>query len=110
MKKRDLIFAIIVIAVVSGLIYLSYTGKHPKPTLQSIAEHQNLKPQTTTRAQCLVCHDPQTGTAVNKRIMVTHPDKWRDEKFNCIGCHKLQPAAPAAPAANAALQFSTAAH
>jgi hypothetical protein len=92
MKKRDLIFALICVAVVAGLAYLSITGQHPKPTYQSIPEHQSLKP-LAKRDQCLVCHDPQNGTIVDvsKRIPSNHPEKWKDEKFPCIGCHTLQP-------------------
>jgi hypothetical protein len=90
MKRRDLIFVIIIIAVVSGLVYLERSGKHPKPTVQSIPEHQNFD-RNTPRTTCLACHNPENGTAA-KRITVTHPEKWKDEKFSCLGCHKLQPA------------------
>ena len=91
MKKRDLLFVFIVVVVVSGLVYLERTGRHPRPVLQSIPEHANLKAQTP-RTTCLVCHDPQNGTNPDdKRIKVDHPEKWKDEKFPCIGCHKIQP-------------------
>jgi hypothetical protein len=96
MKRRDLIFVLIVVAVVSGLIYLSVTGKHPQPTSQSIAQHQGFDFRTP-RTKCLECHDPVTGTGTRK-IKETHPAKWKDEKFSCLGCHKLQPAGDPAKA------------
>ncbi|MEW6730553.1 MAG: hypothetical protein AB1489_04370 [Acidobacteriota bacterium] len=91
MKKRDLLFIVIVLVVFSGLYYLSVKGRHPQPTLQTVPEHQSLKP-LTPRVECLTCHDPQAGTAIEKRIKANHPEKWKDEKFSCLGCHKLQPA------------------
>ena len=93
--KKDLLFVAIVIIVVVGLVYLDKTGKHPQPTSLAIPEHQKMT-DMAKRDDCLVCHDPEKGS---KPIAVTHPQKWRDEKFPCIGCHKLQPAASSSKAA-----------
>ncbi|MFY9227343.1 MAG: hypothetical protein WAQ98_32025 [Blastocatellia bacterium] len=93
MKKRDLLFAVICVAVVSFLIILSIKGKHPQPTVLSIPQHQGIK-DLTPRERCLECHDPKTGlNEPDKRIKATHPEKWQDIKFSCIKCHKLQNAA-----------------
>lgn len=90
MKKQDLLFALICIAVIAGLFYLYFTGRHPQPTDPRIPQHQNLTKETP-RTTCLTCHDPQTGTNdVAKRIQVNHPEKWKDEKFLCQRCHKIQ--------------------
>lgn len=93
MKKRDLLFAGICVAVVGFLIFLSFRGKKPKPTNLSIPEHQGIK-DITPRDRCIECHHPQTGTIdISKRIKATHPEKWQDIKFSCIKCHKLKTAA-----------------
>src|SRR5262245_39581075 len=104
MKRRDLVFVVIIVAVVSGLVYLSIIGKHPQPTDQSILEHKSFN-RDTPRTTCLACHNPENGTA-EKRIKETHPEKWKDEKFSCIKCHTLKPAATA----NAGLGKSAPAH
>lgn len=91
MKKRDLLFAVICIAVVGFLIWLSLIGKHAQPTLLSVPQHQNIK-DITPRERCMTCHDPQTGTNdPAKRIQSSHPEKWKDEKFSCLKCHELKP-------------------
>lgn len=93
MKRRDLLFAAICVAVVGFLVFLSITGKHPQPTDLSIPQHKEIK-ALTPRERCLECHDPKTGANdVSKRIKPTHPEKWQDIKFSCIKCHQLQTAA-----------------
>lgn len=87
-QKRDWIFILIIVVVVAGLAALSYFGPHPKPILP-IDAHKAVTGQTT-RAQCLQCHDPEKGQPPNARLTVRHPQKWRDEKFSCLGCHKIK--------------------
>jgi hypothetical protein len=90
MKKRDLIFGGICLFVIAGLVYLSVTGRHPQPTLLSVPQHQQLK-DLTPRDTCLECHDPEKGTnPPEKRVQWNHPEKWKDKKFSCLKCHKLQ--------------------
>ncbi len=87
-RKQDWIFVGIVVAVVFILAALSYFGPHP-PAVPPIPAHQSLTSQTT-RVECLVCHDPEKGQPPQARLTVRHPQKWRDEKFSCLGCHKIQ--------------------
>ncbi len=95
MKKRDLLFILMILGVTAGLFYLYFIGRHPQPTVQTIPEHQGFN-TLTPRTKCLECHHPETGSIADlkKRITKTHPEKWQDEKFSCLNCHKLQAEAP----------------
>ncbi|MBX7223885.1 MAG: hypothetical protein K1Y36_28480 [Blastocatellia bacterium] len=88
-EKRDWIFVLIVIAVIAVLAALSYFGPHPKK-ITPVGMHAAVTPRTT-RLECLTCHDPEKGQPPQARLNVRHPQKWRDEKFSCLGCHQLQP-------------------
>lgn len=87
MKLHDWFFAAIILLVVSALVYISITGRHPQPTSKQVAGHRQIR-TSTQRSTCLECHDPVTGTA--RRIQPSHPEKWKDEKFSCLKCHQLQ--------------------
>jgi hypothetical protein len=68
LKARDLIFVALVVVSVGGLYLLSTRAKVP-PAMPASRPHLDAK----TREQCLSCHPPS---------------KWRDEKVNCLQCHK----------------------
>src|SRR5262245_23647295 len=82
MKSRDLIFVIIVLAVIGGLYFLSTKNKaralSPNPP-----EHLTSK----AREDCLKCHRPDTLAELER--LHKHPGKWRDEKVSCLFCHHL---------------------
>jgi hypothetical protein len=80
MKSRDLIFIVIVIAVVGALYFLSTKNK-AKPMSATTPEHFTAK----ARADCLKCHLPDTLAALEQQHK--HPGKWRDERVSCLMCH-----------------------
>ncbi|MGQ9897797.1 MAG: hypothetical protein ACUVR8_09630 [Acidobacteriota bacterium] len=90
-QRRDLLFALAVTLVVTGLAYLSSLGKRPRPVALAcdVSRQKPELPVQERRGQCLACHDPNRGAAVNRRIPPTHPQKWLDEKFACTGCHSI---------------------
>lgn len=90
-QRRDLLFILVVTLVVTGLAYLSRTGKRPQPvtTACDVSRQKPELPVRERRGQCLSCHDPTQGLAINHRITPTHPQKWLDEKFACTGCHTI---------------------
>lgn len=92
LKPRDWIFLLIVIVVVGGLAGLSYFGKHPQVVSTQCTVGGKPVTTATTREQCLQCHHPETGQVVAARLPVRHPQKWKDEKFPCIGCHQVREA------------------
>jgi|SRR5262245_20026031 len=81
MKFRDLIFIAIVILVVGGLWWLSTRNK-AKAMLPAPPEHLTAK----LRDDCLKCHIPET--LAEMELQHKHPNKWRDERVECIRCHK----------------------
>jgi hypothetical protein len=80
MKSRDLIFIIIVLAVIGGLYYLSTKNK-AKPMSPIPPEHVTAK----TREECFTCHLPETFAELERRRK--HPGKWRDARVSCLLCH-----------------------
>jgi hypothetical protein len=80
MKSRDMIFIVIVIAVVGGLYFLSTKNK-AKPMSATTPEHLTVK----AREDCLRCHLPETLAALEQQHK--HPGKWRDERVSCLLCH-----------------------
>jgi hypothetical protein len=84
-KPRDLIFLSIVVVSVGGLYFLSTRAKVP-PAMPANRPHV----EAVTRAQCLSCHPPAQMEALQQAHK--HPSKWRDEKVNCLQCHKPPPA------------------
>jgi len=81
MKFRDLIFIAIVLLVVGGLWWLSTRNK-AKALLPTPPEHLTAK----LRDDCLKCHLPET--LAQMELQHKHPNKWRDERVECIRCHK----------------------
>jgi hypothetical protein len=90
-RKRDFIFALVVLAVVGGLYYLSTKSKIKAMPANPV----HLSAQT--RADCLNCHKAETLGALE--LQHKHPGKWRDERVACTLCHK--PAAVKAQHLNA---------
>ncbi|MCS6884089.1 MAG: hypothetical protein RMM17_13175 [Acidobacteriota bacterium] len=88
MKLHDWIFGGIILLVVAALFYISVTGRHPQSISINTIAHQQIK-ASTPRSTCLECHDPVNGLA-GVKIQPDHPEKWKDEKFSCLRCHKLQ--------------------
>ncbi len=80
MKYRDLIFIVIVLAVVGGLYYLS-TKNRAKPLSPNPPEHLTVK----AREDCLKCHIPATLAELEQQHK--HPGKWRDARVSCMLCH-----------------------
>ena len=80
MKPRDLIFIVIVLAVVGGLYYLSTKNK-AKPMSATIPEHSTVK----AREDCLKCHLPARFEELE--LQHKHPGKWRDARVSCLLCH-----------------------
>src|SRR5262245_45413689 len=86
MKSRDLIFVVIVLAVIGGLYFLSTKNK-AKTLSPNPPEHLTAK----AREDCLKCHLPDTLAELER--IHKHPGKWRDERVSCLFCH-LSPQAP----------------
>lgn len=80
MKSRDLVFIIIVIAVVGGLYFLS--TKNKAKAMPAIPEHVAAK----AREDCLKCHLPTKFEELERQHK--HPGKWRDARVSCLLCHK----------------------
>jgi len=80
MKSRDLVFIIIVIAVVGGLYYLS--TKNKAKALPANSEHAAVR----AREDCLKCHLPSRFEELE--LQHKHPGKWRDARVSCLLCHK----------------------
>ena len=78
--KRDFLFALLVLAVVGLLYYLS-TKTKIKP-MPANADH----PVTMTRNDCLKCHTAETLGALE--LQHKHPGKWSDARVACTLCHK----------------------
>lgn len=80
MKSRDLIFMLIVLAVIGGLFFLSNKNK-AKALSPSQPQHLTAK----TRGECFQCHQSEKLAELERQHK--HPNKWRDEKVNCLLCH-----------------------
>ena len=78
--KRDFFFALLVLAVVGLLYYLSTKTKiMPMP---ANAEHL----MTMNRTDCMKCHTAETLGALE--LQHKHPGKWKDARVTCTLCHK----------------------
>jgi hypothetical protein len=88
MKSRDMIFIVIVLAVVGGLYFLSTKNK-AKPMSATTPEHLTVR----AREDCLKCHRPETLAALEQQHK--HPGKWRDERVSCLLCHPVPQGAKA---------------
>jgi hypothetical protein len=98
MKSRDMIFIVIVLAVVGGLYFLSTKNK-AKPMSATTPEHLTVK----AREDCLKCHLPETLAALEQQHK--HPGKWRDERVSCLLCHPAPQGAKAGNSIRADLSF-----
>jgi nitrate/TMAO reductase-like tetraheme cytochrome c subunit len=90
--KRDLFFALLVLAVVGGLYYLS--TKTRIKTMPANSNHLT----TMNRTECLQCHSAETLGALEQQHK--HPGKWRDARVACTQCHKPDAATKAELAPN----------
>jgi hypothetical protein len=81
MKRRDLLFVLIVLVVVGGLYFLSTRGR-AQPVPSTPVEHLSSK----TREDCLRCHVPEKMSALE--VAGRHPGKWKDRRVSCFQCHK----------------------
>jgi hypothetical protein len=98
MKSRDMIFIVIVLAVVGGLYFLSTKNK-AKPMSATTPEHLTVK----AREDCLKCHLPETLAALEQ--VHKHPGKWRDERVSCLLCHPVPQGARAGNSIRTNLAF-----
>ncbi len=78
--KRDLLFLLVVLAVIGLLYYLSTKTKIKAMPANDV--HTAAK----TRTDCLVCHTAEKLGALE--IEHKHPGKWRDARVACTLCHK----------------------
>ncbi|NOT60487.1 MAG: hypothetical protein HOP19_09715 [Acidobacteria bacterium] len=85
--KRDFFFALLVLAVV-GLLYFLSTKTKIK-AMPANERHQ----ATMTRSDCLKCHTAEKLGALE--LQHKHPGKWKDERVACTLCHKPAAAAQA---------------
>jgi hypothetical protein len=98
MKSRDMIFVVIVLAVVGGL-YLLSTKNKAKPMSATTPEHLTVK----AREDCFKCHLPEKLAALEQQHK--HPNKWRDERVSCLLCHPAPQGAKAGKEFRADLTF-----
>ena len=78
--KRDLFFAVLVVAVIGLLYFLSTRTKIKAMPLND--DHQ----MTMSRTECLKCHTAETLGALE--LQHKHPGKWKDARVACTMCHK----------------------
>src|SRR6516225_1063286 len=88
MKKKDLIFIGIIVAVVGLFIFLSAIARKP-PAFTDRPEHAGLTAKTE-RDTCLSCHAPDSTIAP---MSARHPKKGKPndrdpDKRVCFKCHK----------------------
>lgn len=94
MKRRDLIFLVIVLAVFGLLYYLSRTGRQAPQVLQSVPQHAPIFADLTANQlqwtnipsqRCGECHWP---------LPAEHPVKGKnpEDKTTCVMCHQPDPA------------------
>lgn len=86
MKHRDLIFGVVVLAVILTLAVLAKLGRKPEP-IRPIPEHAGVTSRTP-RSSCMECHDPDAARHTVKPLPANHPQKWKDAKMSCTICHK----------------------
>ena len=81
--NRDLLFILLIVAVV-GLLYFLSTKTKIMP-MPANADHV----VTLTRGECLKCHTEETLLQRN------HPHVWKKKEVACTSCHKLADATKA---------------
>jgi hypothetical protein len=90
MKKNDLIFIAIALAVIGLFIFLSLIGRKAAP-MTAQAYHAGIT-RETPRETCWGCHTPDS------EVWLRHPKKGKppDQTTPCHVCHKLPDAAATA--------------
>jgi hypothetical protein len=89
MKRKDLIFIAVLVAVVAIFIFLSQIGRKPA-ALTSRPEHAGLGKKTPPET-CLACHAPDSTVApmpVNHPKKGRPPDEMKGMEFKCFTCHR----------------------
>jgi cytochrome c551/c552 len=85
MRRKDLIFIAIIVAVLGIFIFLSAVGRKA-PAMTARAEHAGANKKTTNET-CLGCHAPDSTVAP---MPARHPKKGKppDTKTSCFACHR----------------------
>src|SRR5215470_1712622 len=85
MRRKDLIFIAIIVAVLGIFIFLSAIGRKA-PAMTARADHAGLNRKTPNET-CLACHAPDSTVA---RMPASHPKKGKppDTKTSCFVCHR----------------------
>ena len=85
MRRKDLIFIAIIVAVLGIFIFLSAIGRKA-PAMTARAEHAGFN-RKTPNDTCLGCHAPDSGVAP---MPARHPKKGKppDTKTSCFACHR----------------------
>jgi hypothetical protein len=86
MKKKDLMFIAMAVAVVGLFVVLSLVGRKPAP-MTDRTEHAGMT-RETPRETCLACHAPGATVAP---MPLKHPKKGKppDKTTPCYACHRL---------------------
>ena len=93
---RDILFLSVIVAVVSLLVVLSFTGK--KRYIQRTEAHvaaSALKDNASADAACISCHALDNSMVITKKtagppLSSNHPTRRK----NCRICHRLEPHRP----------------
>jgi len=85
MRRKDLIFIAIIVAVLGIFIFLSVIGRKA-PAMTTRAEHAEVN-RKTPNDTCLACHAPDSTVAP---MPARHPKKGKppDTKTSCFACHR----------------------
>src|SRR5215467_14726326 len=85
MRKKDLIFIAIIVAVLAIFIFLSAIGRKA-PAMTAREEHAGFN-RKTPNDSCLGCHAPDSTVAA---MPARHPKKGKppDTKTSCFACHR----------------------
>ena len=85
MRKKDLIFIAIIVAVLAIFIFLSAIGRKA-PAMTAREEHAGFN-RKIPNDTCLGCHAPDSTVAA---MPARHPKKGKppDTKTSCFACHR----------------------
>jgi hypothetical protein len=85
MRRKDLIFIAIIVAVLGIFIFLSAIGRKA-PAMTAREEHAGANRKTANET-CLACHAPDSTVAP---MPARHPKKGKppDTKTSCFACHR----------------------
>jgi len=93
---RDFLFAAVIIAVVSLVVFLSLTGK--KRFISRTQAHlaaAEIRDKTAADAVCFSCHaEDAVAVAGAESAGPTLPENHPLRKKNCRQCHRLEPKQP----------------